>query len=274
MSTTKMPCYYISHGGPTLVIDKEDESYQWMQRWGKSIIKEIKPKAIVVLSAHWETTEAIRVTNFSGKTPIIYDFYGFPEILYKQTYDGKGSPVLAKRIVDLLNQAGFQSELDDKRGFDHGCWIPLKVAIPEPGDLPIIQVSLTRKASYEHHIKVGRVLASLRNEGIIIIGSGSLVHNLRETFATLDKKDFVAPYVGPFESDIEKLCTKFTGKERDQKLIDLINHPLLRKAHPTDDHLVPLHIAAGVAGDDQGTKLHTKYFSALSMSAIGFGVTN
>ena len=107
-----------------------------------------------------------------------------------------------------------------------------------------------------------------------------MVHNLRETFSVYNKEsntvggDYVAPYVEPFDTDIEEFCTKFTGKERDQKLVDLINHPLLKQAHPTDDHLVPLHIAVGAAGDDQGTKLHTGYFASISMSAIGFGVAN
>ncbi|CAB4424767.1 unnamed protein product [Rhizophagus irregularis] len=275
MSTARLPCYYISHGGPSLLIEEEDITHQWLKRWGKLIIEEIRPKAIAVISGHWETTN-IKVTNFPNKTPIIYDFYGFPQILYQQTYDCKGSPEVAKKAVELLTQAGFEVELNDKRGFDHGCWIPMKIAIPEPGDLPIIQISLTRKASYEYNIKVGHVLASLRDEGVLIVGSGSLVHNLKETFSAYNKEtntfeDYVASYVEPFDKDIEEFCTKSTGKERDQKLIDLINHPLLRQAHPTDDHLVPLHIAVGAAGDEQGTKLHTQYVAGLSMSAFGFG---
>jgi len=280
MSAVRLPCYYISHGGPQILIEEEDITHQWLKRWGKSITEEIKPKAIVLISGHWETTNIIKVTNFSDKTPIIYDFYGFPQILYQQTYDCKGSPEIAKKIVELLTQAGFKAELDDKRGFDHGCWIPMKIAIPEIGDLPIIQISLTRKASYEYNIKVGHALASLRNEGVLIICSGSLVHNLKDTISAFNRetgtfgRDYVASYVEPFDKDIEEFCTKFTGKEREQKLIDLNNHPLLRQAHPTDDHLVPLHIAAGAAGDEQGTKLHGECKLGLSMSAFGFGTAN
>nr|CAG8434999.1 11132_t:CDS:2 [Entrophospora candida] len=234
-----LPCYYISHGGPPLALNHDDKAYNFLKSWGEKILNEIKPKAIVVISAHWETDDTI-----------------------------KGSPELAKKIVDLLNESKIKSEIENKRGLDHGCWIPLKIAIPDPKDLPIIQVSLKRHASYDFHIKVGKALASLRKQGVLIIGSGSLVHNLRDMNIHMFS---LAPYSQPFEKDVDSYVTNFVGNEREQKLIkDLSSHPLLRKAHPTDDHLVPLHCAVGSAGSDPGRKIYEELISSLSMGVYEF----
>ncbi|CAJ0768753.1 10423_t:CDS:2 [Entrophospora sp. SA101] len=238
-----LPCYYISHGGPPLVLNHDDKAYNFLKSWGEKILNEIKPKAIVVISAHWETDDTIKVGSFDNTTPIIYDYYGFPDKMYKLKYHSKGSPELAKKIVDLLNESKIKSEIENKRGLDHGCWIPLKIAIPDPKDLPIIQVSLKRHASYDFHIKVGKALASLS----------------------------LAPYSQPFEKDVDSYVTNFVGNEREQKLIkDLSSHPLLRKAHPTDDHLVPLHCAVGSAGSDPGRKIYEELISSLSMGVYEF----
>ncbi|RHZ80401.1 hypothetical protein Glove_136g144 [Diversispora epigaea] len=262
----RLPCFYISHGGPSLIFNTKSKSYQFFQKWGNQILHEIKPKAIVVFSAHWETSGGINVGSFQGETPLIYDFYGFEDKFYKLTYHGKGSPELANRVVDLLVQYKFQANVDTKRGYDHGLWIPLKIAIPEPNELPIIQVSLGHNVSYENHIKIGQALAPLRNEGVLLVGSGTLVHNLRELFSS----NKIGSYVKSFDKDVEEYITKSRGKDRNEKLIDLINHSLLRKAHPSDDHLVPLHIVAGVGGDDQGKKIYEEYAPGLCMTAFEF----
>ncbi|CAG8468761.1 3636_t:CDS:2, partial [Acaulospora colombiana] len=245
---------------PTLVIDYDGEAHKFFKKWGNRILEEIKPKAVVVISAHWQTSGGI-----NGETPIIYDFGGFSEELYRQKYHGKGSPKLAERIVNLLSP--FQATINTRRGFDHGLWVPLKVAIPEPKDIPIIQVSLTSRASYEYHIKVGQALAPLRDEGVLLIGSGSLVHNLRDLFVGASETQF---YTETFDKDAGEYVTKYSGKEREEKAIGLINHPLLRKAHPTDEHLVPLHVMVGASGNDQGKKIHEEFGSGISMSAIEF----
>ncbi|CAH1756120.1 10252_t:CDS:2 [Entrophospora sp. SA101] len=264
-----LPCYYISHGGPPLVLNHDDKAYNFLKSWGEKILNEIKPKAIVVISAHWETDDTIKVGSFDNTTPIIYDYYGFPDKMYKLKYHSKGSPELAKKIVDLLNESKIKSEIENKRGLDHGCWIPLKIAIPDPKDLPIIQVSLKRHASYDFHIKVGKALASLRKQGVLIIGSGSLIHNLRDM--NIHNMFSLAPYSQPFEKDVDSYVTNFVGNEREQKLIkDLSSHPLLRKAHPTDDHLVPLHCAVGSAGSDPGRKIYEELISSLSMGVYEF----
>ncbi|RIB14923.1 extradiol ring-cleavage dioxygenase [Gigaspora rosea] len=233
-TSSRLPCYFLSHGGPTLVLDNENSEYKFLQEWGDKVLKEIQPKAIVIISAHWETKGEIRVGKFEGETPIIYDFGGFSEELYRQEYHSKGSPELAEKIVNLLKKENFKASVDTTRGLDHGVWVPLKVAIPEPKDIPIVQVSLVRHASYEYNVKVGRTLAPLRDEGVLIIGS------------------------------------EFKGEEREKQLIKLIDHPLLRQAHPTDEHLVPIHIAAGAAGQDSGKKIFEQLTTGMSLGSVEF----
>ncbi|CAG8629420.1 16368_t:CDS:2, partial [Acaulospora morrowiae] len=254
---------------PNLAIEYDAGGHKFFQRFGK-IIQEIKPKAIVVISAHWETSEGIRVGSFERVTPIIYDF-GIPiKELYQLTYHGKGSPKLAERIVDLLSPQ-FNVTIDTKRGFDHGVWIPLKVAIPEPKDLPIVQVSLNGRAPFEYHVKVGQALAPLRDEDVLLIGSGSMVHNLRAFFS--GNNDALS-YSKSFDRDVEKCITEYSGKEREEKLIMFKDHPLLKKAHPTVEHFVPLHVIAGASGNDQAKKIYEEFLPGLSMSSIEFDGEN
>ncbi|CAG8439972.1 9318_t:CDS:2 [Cetraspora pellucida] len=165
--------------------------------------------------------------------------------------------------------------VDTTRGFDHGVWVPLKIAIPEPGDLPIVQVSLKRHASYEYHIKVGRALASLRNEGVLIIGSGMMVHNLRDSFGYFDRSKMtfsgeILPYTTRFVKDIDKILFESNGEEREKQLIKLIDHPVLKQAHPTDDHLVPLHVATGAAGQDPAEKIFDLCVVGMSSGSVEF----
>ncbi|CAG8433795.1 11377_t:CDS:2 [Diversispora eburnea] len=246
MAYKRLPCFYISHGGPNLVFDTKSKSYKFFQKWGNQILHEIKPKAIVVFSAHWETSGGINVGSFPGETPLIYDFYGFEDKYYKLTYHGKGSPELANRVVNLLVQSKFQANIDTKRGYDHGLWIPLKIAIPEP-EIPIIQVSLAHNVSYEYHIKIGQALAPLRDEGVLLVCSGTMVHNLRELFSS----SRMGSYVKSFDKDVEEYVIK-------------------SRAHPTDDHLVPLHIAAGASENDQGKKIYEEYVPGMCMTAFEF----
>ncbi|CAG8827724.1 35732_t:CDS:2, partial [Racocetra persica] len=154
-------------------------------------------------------------------------------------------------------------------------WIPLKIAIPEPGDLPIVQVSLTRHASYEYHIKVGRALASLRDEGVVIIGSGMMVHNLRDSFGNFDRSTNsitgeARSYTTRFVKDMDKILLESNGEEREKQLIKLIDHPVLRQAHPTDDHLVPIHVATGAAGQDPAEKIFDLCAAGMSSGSVAF----
>ncbi|CAG8759742.1 10885_t:CDS:2 [Dentiscutata erythropus] len=274
-TTSRLPCYFLSHGGPTTVLDTENAEYKFLQQWGDKVLNEIKPKAIVIISAHWETNGEIKVGKFEGETPIIYDFGGFAEELYRQKYHSKGSPELADKIVNMLKKEKFKASVDTTRGLDHGVWVPLKVAIPEPKDLPIVQVSLIRHASYEDNIRVGRALAPLRDEGILIIGSGTMVHNLRDTFRHFNRvtntfSGEVLPYTITFERDLDKILLNSKGEERENQLIKLIDHPVLRQAHPTDDHLVPIHIAAGAAGQDPGRKIFEQFTTGMSLGSVEF----
>ncbi|CAG8664700.1 4518_t:CDS:2 [Ambispora gerdemannii] len=272
-STKRTPCYFVGHGSPFIVLHQHSEAHKFLQRWGKKVEQEIKPKAIVIISAHWETDDMVKVGKFEGDTPLFFE--ELPEPLAKETYSAKGSPELADKIVALLTQANIKAMVDTERGYDHGAWAPLKIAIPEPKDLPAVQISLIRNASYEQHIRVGQALASLRNEGILFVGSGGMVHNFEEImkyfdFAKLDFGGEVRPYNDPFDRDIVSYLTEFKGEERDQKLINLANHPLLRQAHITDEHLVPLHVIVGTGGQDPARRIFEEKLSAMSYSAIEF----
>ncbi|CAG8472242.1 9207_t:CDS:2 [Ambispora gerdemannii] len=272
IASKRLPVYFISHGAPTLIIDTHDKTHKFLKQLGAKIRKQFKPTAVVIVSGHWESTDVIRVGSFSGETSLIYDFHGFHETLYQQEYHSKGSPELASKIVDLLKKAKMEAIEDETRGFDHGVWIPLKLIFPEPGDVPIVQVSLKRDASFEFHTKVGKALESLRDEGILLIGSGSLVHNLRDSFSDFHSSNFTPKqYATTFDKDVTDIIKNSRGKELENKLIDLKNHRLLKKAHPTTDHLVPLHVAAGAAGEDKGEKLYHDIYSGLSSSAFCWG---
>ncbi|CAG8469343.1 2448_t:CDS:2 [Ambispora leptoticha] len=271
-NSKRLPVYYISHGGPTLVIDTHENHHKFLKQLGSKIRKQFKPTAIVVVSAHWQTTDIIRVSSFKDETPLIYDFYGFPDIMYQQKYQNKGSPELASKIVDLLTESKIDAVKDETRGFDHGVWVVLKLLFPEPGDVPIVQVSLKRDASFEFHIKVGKALESLREEGILLIGSGSLVHNLRDFFSDSNSPNMLPKqYATTFDKDVTNIVKNFLGKERENKLIDLKNHRFLKEAHPTTEHLVPLHVIAGAASEEKGEKIFHEIFSGMSSGAFSWG---
>lgn len=174
MSTAgSMPLGFISHGAPVVALAPESPYGQALAGWGRQVPR---PDAIVVLSAHWEAPGPIRVTSGSNP-PVIHDFGGFPEPLYSMTYPAPGAPGLAAEIISLLMAAEVPAMLDPLRGWDHGVWIPLRLAFPAP-EIPVIQISLLASAFPEEILRVGRALRPLRRRGILLIGSGGVVHNL------------------------------------------------------------------------------------------------
>ncbi|RUP47281.1 Extradiol ring-cleavage dioxygenase, class III enzyme, subunit B [Jimgerdemannia flammicorona] len=273
-SPKKAPVFFISHGGPNLLEDNEKPGkfYEWL---GKKIREEIKPKAIVIFSAHWQGTANKVYVETSEKPKLIYDFGGFPQHYYTQEWDHKGSPELATRVVDMLKKmrnnainAGIEAE-GQKRGIDHGAWVPLKRAMNSNPDIPVVQVSQFYSESMEAHVELGAALAPLRNENILIIGSGAAVHNLREFFSTMNKP--TPSYVTQFDKDMTRMVTKHVGADRIAALNTLKNHASLRKCHPTIEHLVPLHIAAGAAGEDRANKELDSNTGTLGWGSFSFG---
>lgn len=260
MST--LPSLYISHGSPMHALDAGAVGRCWAQL-GRDLPR---PRAIVVASAHY----LMRAPCVSGaeRPETIHDFGGFPEALYQVQYPARGDAQLARDIAARYAQAGLDAHVEPTRGFDHGTWVPLRHMYPE-ADIPVVSVSVQPLLGTEHQFKLGRALASLREEGVLLIGSGSITHNLHDWRLYRDGGE--APYVRPFVEWVERTL-------RADDIAALLDYrrqaPFAERAHPTDEHLLPLHFAAGAAGGDA---LHAQRIDAgidagfLAMDVYRFG---
>ncbi|KAJ4802267.1 hypothetical protein LUZ62_014833 [Rhynchospora pubera] len=241
-----MDTFFISHGAPILITDDSNPQRSFLQSWKPSIMQEA-PKAILMVSAHWDT-ESPTVSLIHGANDTIYDFHGltFPSEIYKLKYPAPGAPDLAQRVKELLNKSGFGPVKEDKtRGLDHAAWVILMLMYPE-AKIPVCQLSVQTRKSAEYHYKLGQALSQLRDEGVLIIGSGNATHN----FQLLGTKDGpIAQWASDFDAWLKEALI-------DGRYDDVNNYeekaPNARLAHPCPDHLFPLHVALGAAG--QGAK--------------------
>ena len=219
-----------------------------------------KPKAIVVISAHWETDDSILVTNQEHHKELLYDYYGFPDYTYELKYPAKGNTELAKTIVDLVKSVGIKCGFDDKRNFDHGVFIPLLLMYPA-ADIPVVEVSINANFDPKLHIELGRALQPLREQGVLIIGSGSTTHGR-----------FKSPE--NFNIFVNAMTDTLTNKDASERLSMLMNWdkrlPHAREAHAREDHLIPLHVVIGAAGADKGHLLNNFSASDLSLHSFYF----
>lgn len=226
-----LPSLFISHGSPMLAL-QPGASGPALAALARALPR---PKAIVVVSAHWESRELLVTGNPQPQT--WHDFHGFPPALYAVQYPAPGEPALARRVADLLG-----AKLDDKRPFDHGTWVPLSLMYPA-ADIPMIQVSLPSQAGPALQLKVGQALSALRAEGILLLGSGSITHNLGE----LDwhaGPDAVEPWALAFRDwVVERLQAKDEAALLDYRR----QAPFAMRNHPSDEHLLPLYFAMGAA---------------------------
>jgi aromatic ring-opening dioxygenase catalytic subunit (LigB family) len=195
---------------------------------------------------------------------MLYDYYGFPEASYHLTWPAPGDPKLAARVRELLGGAGFKTAEDAHRGYDHGTFVPFKLTWPE-ADVPVVQLSLIDGLDPQEHLKMGRALAPLRDEGVFILGSGNTFHNMRG-FRDPSARDGAAQ----FDAWLQKAVTAPPG-ERDAKLADWESAPYARFAHPREEHLVPLMFAAGAAGEDRGAVSWSGTFMGVAGSGFNFG---
>ncbi|KAL5993347.1 hypothetical protein ACLOJK_014271 [Asimina triloba] len=315
----QMDTFFISHGSPTLSIDETIPAWPFLRAWRDKVF-EPRPKAILMVSAHWQTADP--TVNLVEHNPTIHDFYGFPEQMYQIKYPAPGAPQLAKKVKELLDEAGFKRVKEDRiRGLDHGAWVPLMLMYPE-ADIPVCQLSVQPKMDGSHHYKMGKALAPLRNEGVLIIGSGSATHNLRAVrfdngpifpwaleFDTWLKDALIDGRLVPIITalgvahDDQEMGhnLKFHSEEqiasydfcnvldlarylfcliwRNEPGHDDVNHyderaPHAKKAHPWPDHLYPLHVALGAAGETaKGELLHTSWEEG-SLSYSSYRFTN
>lgn len=269
MSPNRQPVVFLPHGGgPWPFVDlnfgSRDE-YAAMRAYLESIAKVPKtaPKALLVISAHWE--EAVPTLMTAAQPPMYFDYYGFPPESYQLTWPAPGAPPeLVKRTRELLEKAGFQTAVDPKRGYDHGTFVPLKLAYPSP-TIPVLQLSLKTGLDPKEHLAMGRALAPLRDEGVFIIGSGMTFHNLRAFMSPASR-----PVSVTFDAWLRESMTK-PRAERDAALEQWASAPSARAAHPREEHLIPGMVIAGAAGDDVATIPYAGTFAGVTLSAYHFG---
>lgn len=245
-----------------------------LQSIGLEITQTIRPSAIVVFSAHWQAQQSNTIeVNTSESEPLLYDFYGFPKHYYMERYPNRGSAAVAERVMQSLNEAGIKT-VAEERGLDHGVFVPFKVMF-DPAknalDVPIVQVSLFEDhTDAATHIRLGRAVEKLREENILIIVSGMAVHNLRDLWVTR-ARGVTMPYAYSFDEALREAVEKTPGEERNRAMEGLLKRPDARQAHPTFEHLLPVHVGVGAAGSDAGKQLWTLPEGSMSWGQYRFG---
>ncbi len=261
MNAIRQPAIFVSHGSPTLPLER-NAATDFLRQLGPSLGR---PESILVLSAHWDTARP--AVSAAAKPETIYDFYGFPQELYRLRYPAPGAPQLAKRAAGLLETSGLRTDIDPARGLDHGAWTSLMLMYPA-ADIPVTQLSIQSRLGPGHHVRLGDALRPLRDEGVLIFASGGATHNLGE-LRYQRGNPAPQPWVVEFN---EWLAAALLARRRE----DLVGYreraPHAVRNHPTDEHLIPVFVALG-AGDPGGAtqRLHTSIESGvISMDAYRF----
>ncbi|MEO6927165.1 MAG: class III extradiol ring-cleavage dioxygenase [Rhodanobacter sp.] len=234
---SNLPSLYISHGSPMTALQPGSTG----KRLADLAAVLPSPRAIVMASAHWLTRQPQVSSAAAPET--IHDFGGFPAALYQLRYPAPGAPELARHVGQLLNQAGLSTVINSDRGLDHGVWVPLRLLYPK-ANIPVVPVSIQPELGPAHHYALGQALAPLRDEGVLVIGSGSITHNLHDLGTGYGDEQH-APYVKPF---IEWIEQKLAACDIDALLDYRRQAPFAERAHPSDEHLLPLFVALGAAG--------------------------
>lgn len=264
----RQPTFFIPHGGgPCFFMDDgrgPPDMWAHMADFLAGLIPSLaeRPSAILLISGHWEEP---RFTVHDGaRPPLLYDYYGFPEHTYRLRWDAPGAPALARRAAGLLEAAGIATGTEHDRGWDHGVFIPMKVAAPD-ADIPLAQLSLLHGLDPARHIAAGRALAPLRDEGVLILGSGMSFHNLgvRGPQAT--------PYADAFDAALSAAVTEPDPARRAERIAGWAALPYARVAHPREDHLLPLMVAAGAGGDDPAAHVFHDHVLGWTISGYRFG---
>lgn len=272
MSISRLPTYFISHGGgPWPYMDGDfRRNFDKLESSLVEMRAELgnTPRAILMVSGHWEE-QGLAIS--SGDRPgMVYDYYGFPDYLYHIAYNGPGSPELAQHVQALLRDSDLEARLDPTRGFDHGTFSIMKPLYPNE-DIPVVQLSLDAKLDPEFHIRVGRALRPLRDEGVLIVGSGLSYHNLRAMQGTTGYQPS-----RQFDDWLQATLVRAKPIERTEHLLHWENAPAARAAHPREDHLIPLMVAVGAAENETGalTYHQNDFFGGLTVSSFRFGVAS
>jgi aromatic ring-opening dioxygenase catalytic subunit (LigB family) len=266
----RLPTFYLTHGGgPWPYMSGEVRRLHGaLEESLRQLPRELpaKPEAVLVVSAHWEASDFAVMA--SAAPPMVYDFGGFPEELYRIRYPAAGCPRIAQRALALMQEAKLPARLDAARGFDHGTYSILAITHPQ-ADVPVLQVSLRADYDPDAHLRLGRALAPLRNEGVLIIGSGSSYHNLRRFFGPPGRREDSAR----FDAWLRETLLESAPLRRTERLLEWASAPAARQAHPREDHLMPLHVAVGAAAEEPARLIYSQedFFGGITLSSYRFG---
>lgn len=239
LARMRLPTLFLSHGSPMQAIEPGIAGRAW-QALGTKLSR---PDAIVIASAHWETS--LPMLGGAREPETIHDFGGFPPALYEIRYAAPGAPDVAARAQALLKQAGITAGVDAGRGLDHGAWVPLRWMYPD-ADVPVVQLAVQPELGTAHHLALGRALAPLRDVGVLVVGSGHTTHNLRDFFLDRRSGGAPAPYAKAFA---DWVSTNLASGDTESLVGYRELAPNAARAHPTDEHLLPLFVAYGAAGE-------------------------
>ena len=253
-----IPAIFLSHGAPTLAVQETSQTKAWAE-----LARELpRPSAILAVSAHWDTPDP--AVSGAQRPKTIHDFNGFPRELYQQRYPAPGAPQLAQLAARQLAHAGFPCAIDPDRGLDHGAWVPLKWMYPS-ADIPVTQLSVQSQRGARHHFELGRALAPLRNDDVLILASGGIVHNLGEIHWQAKEP---VEWARTFN---DWIAARATGGAVEELLDYRANAPAAARGHPTEEHMEPFFVAMG-AGGMPARRLELGIdFGTLGMDSYVFG---
>lgn len=268
MKQNRLPTYFLSHGGgpwPWLKAER-GAMYDQLEASLHNVRRELgeAPRAVLMISGHWEADRFL--LSSSAQPPMFYDYGGFPEHTYRIRYDAPGEPALAKTVSAMLERGGVSSGLDPQRGFDHGTFSVMYPMYPD-ADVPLLQLSMNANYDPAEHIKVGKLLAPLRDQGVLIVGSGFSFHNMRAMWSGAGKEPSAT-----FDRWLEHTLVEAPADERQRELLLWTEAPAARLAHPQEDHLIPLMVAVGAADGDHGTRVYHQqdFMGMLTVSSYRF----
>lgn len=264
----RQPSLFITHGGgPCFWMSFPEpigaRGYDRLRAWFESLLASLpeRPRAILMVSAHWE--EPVVTVAAAERPGMIFDYHGFPPHTYRLHYPAPGSPALAQRVQELLRAAGIAAAADAHRGYDHGVFVPMLIIDPD-ARIPVVPLSLHDSLDPARHLAIGAALAPLRDEGVLIIGSGSSYHNLRGFYEPDEAS-------GVFDAWLHETVSHPDPAVRHDRLMHWKAAPHARACHPREEHLIPLMVAAGAAGSDRGRTVFRDAIAGKVVSCFGFG---
>lgn len=262
VNASRMPVLFVPHGGGPMPL-LNDVNHKELRAFLTSVTAPMPtPKAIVLITAHWE--ESVVTLSSSPKPSILYDYYGFPPEAYQLTYPAPGEPALATQIANMLADKGIAARLDSERAFDHGTFVPLKLMYPE-ANIPVVQMSLVHSLDSKTHIAIGEALAPLRDQGVLIVGSGMSFHNMRAFFSS-------DPTVQSRSAEFDHWLTQtLTAKSSSyDEIKTALTHwqtaPEARFSHPREEHLLPLHVCFGAG--HHGSSHAVRNFNGILLNTL------